>query len=90
MLFKILAVKRLRIRNQKWQDFFDIFECARMLRGKSVNTYSDRHGKAVHELSVHCWRAVLSSEILGHLLRGKRVNTYGDMRGKAVRELCVH
>ena len=28
MLFKILAVKRLRIRNQKWQDFFDIFECA--------------------------------------------------------------
>ena len=55
-----------------------------------MNTYSDRRGKAVHELSVHCWRAVLSSEILGHLLRGKRVNTYGDMRGKAVRELCVH
>ena len=61
-----------------------------LLRGKRVNTYSDRRGKAVHELSVHCWRAVLSSEILGHLLRGKRVNTYGDRRGKAVHELCVH
>ena len=47
-------------------------------------------GKTVHEVSVHCGRAVLSSGILGHLRRRKRVTTNSRTGGKAVHQLSVH
>ena len=52
-------------------------------------TNSNTSGEAVHQLSVHLWRAIVSLAILGRLLRRKGVNTFSNTRGKTVRQVCV-
>ena len=73
-----------------WRAIAPLEILGHLLRGKRVNTYSDRRGKGVHELSVQLWRAVLSSEILGHLLLRKRVTTDSNTDGEAGHQLTVH